>query len=93
MPFREFLSIVLRTVLLLFAFTFSVHADVSYRIDRMVQGLDAPWGMAVLPNGQLLVTEKAGQLLLIDGTGRHTVTGVPQSKDCLLYTSPSPRDS
>ncbi|MDH3758996.1 MAG: PQQ-dependent sugar dehydrogenase, partial [Gammaproteobacteria bacterium] len=30
---------------------------------------DEPWAMAFLPDGRLLVTEKAGRLLVVDGAG------------------------
>lgn len=39
--------------------------------------LDAPWAIAVLPRGGVLVTEKAGKLKLIDSTVKE-VTGVPK---------------
>ncbi|HVF94162.1 MAG TPA: PQQ-dependent sugar dehydrogenase [Sphingomonas sp.] len=40
--------------------------------------LDAPWALAVLPDGRLLVTEKQGQMLLLsaDGKQRRTVATV-----------------
>lgn len=38
--------------------------------------LDAPWAIAVLPGGGVLVTEKGGTLKLIDGTVRD-VAGMP----------------
>ncbi len=40
--------------------------------------LDAPWAIAVLPSGGVLVTEKAGKLKLINGTKTTVVTGAPQ---------------
>jgi glucose/arabinose dehydrogenase len=41
---------------------------------------DEPWAMAFLPDGRLLVTEKAGRLLLVDTTGGESqpVSGVPE---------------
>ena len=39
-----------------------------YRLQTLVQGLDDPWGMDFLPrNGDLLITQKGGQILLRDG--------------------------
>lgn len=45
----------------------------------VAEGLEFPWGMAALPNGDLLVTEREGRLRLIaDGTLVETpLTGLP----------------
>lgn len=43
-------------------------------------GLQSPWGLALLPDGQMLVTQKAGSLLRLSADGRTTVatiSGVP----------------
>ncbi len=37
-----------------------------FKLVVLVQGLDHPWGLAFLPDGRLLVTERSGQLRLID---------------------------
>ncbi len=38
-----------------------------------------PWGMAFLPNQQILVSDKSGVLYLVDANGKSTeVTGVPE---------------
>lgn len=36
-----------------------------YRVDSVVEGLVRPWSMAFLPNGDMLVTEKAGTLRIV----------------------------
>ena len=47
------------------------------RIDPMVEGLETPWAIGLLPGGGVLVTERGGDLLLIaDGQSRR-VSGVP----------------
>ncbi|EGG28588.1 PQQ-dependent oxidoreductase, gdhB family [Aequoribacter fuscus] len=53
-----------------------VFAD--YQLTEVASGLDHPWSVAFLPNGDHLVTERPGQLLRVakDGTVT-TITGVP----------------
>ncbi|HAJ45255.1 MAG TPA: hypothetical protein DCL54_01570, partial [Alphaproteobacteria bacterium] len=36
-----------------------------FEVKTVAQGLDHPWGMAFLPNGDILVTERAGRLRVI----------------------------
>ena len=38
----------------------------AYRIDTIAEALDHPWSLAVLPDGRLLVTERAGRLRVIE---------------------------
>lgn len=47
---------------------------------RAVATFDNPWALAFLPDGRMLVTEKAGRILLLsaDGKRRVTVAGVPR---------------
>jgi RNA polymerase sigma factor (sigma-70 family) len=40
-------------------------AEHDYRITTVVEGLVNPWGLAFLPNGDLLVTERPGRLRII----------------------------
>ena len=45
--------------------------------ETVIADFDAPWAMTFLPDGQMLVTEKDGRLLLVsaDGTARGVVSG------------------
>ena len=41
------------------------NAEKGIKIDTVVSGLKVPWGMAFLPNGDMLVTERGGQLRMV----------------------------
>jgi glucose/arabinose dehydrogenase len=59
----------------------SAHYD--FRVVTVADGLERPWGMAFLPDGDMLVTEKAGRLRIIR-EGRllpDPVEGVPPVYD------------
>ncbi len=53
-------------------------ADQAFGVDTVVQSLKVPWGMAFLPNGDLLITERPGELLVYEANGTLSkVGGVP----------------
>ncbi len=41
----------------------------NFTVETIAQGLSIPWGMAALPNGGMLITERTGALRLLDANG------------------------
>lgn len=54
-----------------------------FRVQVLAEGLDHPWGMAFLPDGGLLITERPGHLRLYrDGAlVDETISGIPEVWD------------
>ena len=48
-------------------------------VETVARGLDHPWGLAFLPDGRMLVTERPGRLRIVEKGGRLSspVSGVP----------------
>jgi glucose/arabinose dehydrogenase len=68
------------------------------RIRSVASGLAHPWSLAFLPDGRMLVTERAGRLRMIDANGRldpAPVSGLPrvdaQGQGGLLDVVPHPQ--
>jgi glucose/arabinose dehydrogenase len=66
-------------------------------VDTIATGLEAPWGLAFLPNGDAVVTERDSAKVLTISGADHTVTEVgtigdaaPQGEGGLLGTAVSP---
>lgn len=55
-------------------------AGVDVEVQTIASGLDHPWGLAFLPDGAMLVTERAGRMRIVsrDGTLSPPVEGVPE---------------
>lgn len=52
-----------------------------YKVETLAEGLEFPWSLAFLPEGGMLVTERAGRLRLIDAEGllqAEPLSGVPE---------------
>lgn len=68
---------------------------VNVRVEEVVSGLDVPWGIAFLPGGEMLVTERSGNVRLVqNGTLQPqpiaTVSALDQGEGGLLGIAAHP---
>ncbi|HSC78730.1 MAG TPA: PQQ-dependent sugar dehydrogenase [Chitinolyticbacter sp.] len=78
----------LRLLILALSLTGALHAGAglpptvnrSYTAETVASGLEHPWSLAFLPDGRMLVTERAGHLRLVtvDGKLSAPIAGVPK---------------
>jgi glucose/arabinose dehydrogenase len=61
-------------------------ADLTIRVVKVADGLANPWSLAWLPNGDLLITERAGRLRVLHNgvLDPEPIAGVPQVRITLL---------
>ena len=53
-----------------------------FRVNVLVRGLEHPWGLAFLPDGRMLVTERPGRLRIVNADGSldpTPVSGLPRN--------------
>jgi glucose/arabinose dehydrogenase len=62
----------------LFVVSLTAHSQQNYHIETLAEGLEFPWSLAFLPEGQVLITERPGRLRLLDADRKlHRVSGLP----------------
>jgi len=53
-------------------------ADPPFNAELLVEGLQIPWGMEFLPDGSMLITEKAGEIIHFKDGVKTPVSNVPE---------------
>ncbi|GAA3624807.1 PQQ-dependent sugar dehydrogenase [Flavivirga jejuensis] len=52
--------------------------NVNYTTELIVPDLDIPWGMVLLPDGSMLITEKTGELIHFKNGVKKNIEGLPE---------------
>ena len=50
----------------------------TFRVVKMVDSLEHPWGVDWLPDGRMLITERPGRIVITDGESTTALSGVPE---------------
>ncbi len=50
----------------------------TFRVVKTVDGLEHPWAVDWLPDGRMLITERPGRMVLVDGDSTTTLSGMPE---------------
>lgn len=69
----------LMLVLLPFTLQADINQDNQLKIEKLATGITIPWGMAVLTDNSLLVTQRSGKLVQLSAAGKKIadITGLP----------------
>jgi aldose sugar dehydrogenase len=58
-----------------------VSGNLKIKIDTVASGLSSPWGLTQLPKGEILVTDRSGELYMIDNQkNKIKISGMPAVK-------------
>jgi glucose/arabinose dehydrogenase len=52
--------------------------EATFRVVKMVDGLEHAWAVDWLPDGRMLITERSGQMVLVDGGEKRQLSGLPE---------------
>jgi len=52
--------------------------DETFRVVRLMDGLEHAWAVDWLPDGRMLITERPGRMVLVGGDSMTTLSGVPE---------------
>ena len=57
-----------------------VHTQTPFQVEVLNKSLNRPWGIAALPDGRFLITEKTGNMRIASSTGTtgEPITGIPE---------------
>ena len=80
-PLKDVLALLATALLALPAAAQTIQSEEhAFRLVELVRGLEQPWSLAFLPDGRMLVTEKAGRLRIVkDGKlDPQAVAGLPE---------------
>ena len=47
--------------------------EVSFQVQKFADGFDTPWGMTFLPDGRLLVTDRIGDIWIVESDGANKI--------------------
>jgi len=72
----SFLSIILICILTCAQDKNPINTDNSYKL--IVSDLNIPWGFTFLPDGSMLINEKAGELIHFKNGKKTTISGLPE---------------
>ena len=78
--YRLILALLAPVILLFQPEVVTAQSSPSFRAVTATEGLEYPWGLAFLPDGKMLVTERPGRLRLVGADGRldpRPIGGVP----------------
>ncbi|MFT4999007.1 MAG: hypothetical protein ACI8RO_002363, partial [Flavobacteriales bacterium] len=78
--FNSKIALLALSALLLFGIAKAHAESPSYQVDTLLSGIDSPWSLAFLPNGDMLITELGGKLRRVqDGQlDDQAIEGLPE---------------